>query len=344
MRRAGTTISPSRQLHVSFAVSYSRMAGTLCFSNARRKTALLNIGRNLISFSTAPGRARSRFRFRIQGMPRISFGPTTSWRLPTLGVLPVAVSRTSSFQVAGDGAFQEFLRIAFPRKTAADVYDLLIPQADARAEIERKIFAAEDAFRRAWVWSEDPRLDCEILQKLHEEHLAGCEERQRRSAHDCPNPGRLDNVSVFHSCDHFSVCYAFNHFLALLVNELAGGKHFAAQRRLRSVMSADPATNAVFKLLIAGSIAMRSNFPKAFVARIRRTSTNPPFTILWSCATVRGRTLRSWLVRSFLILPSGANLSVQAGRLNSWDAKELPDGWRAGYSQFRQIYLDLITG
>jgi hypothetical protein len=139
----------------------------------------------------------------------------------------------------GDGALQDFLRIAFPRKTARDIYDLLILTPELRAEIELKLFAAEDAFRRAWVWSENPSLDCQVLQKLHDEHRAVAKDAAAKTTAKLPDPGRLANVHVVHSCTHFSVCYALNHFLALLVNELAGGKHFTSKRRLRAVESAD---------------------------------------------------------------------------------------------------------
>ncbi|HEY1754207.1 MAG TPA: hypothetical protein VGG72_02340 [Bryobacteraceae bacterium] len=150
----------------------------------------------------------------------------------------------------GDGALQDFLRIAFPGKTARDVYEHLLPEASMsllRAEIERKIFAAEDAFRRAWVWSEDERLDCQVLRLLHQVHreVAKDAAKQIQAAKTVPRPfaDRLANVRVMHSCDHFSICYAFNRFLALLVNELAGAKHFVPNRRLRQVYSAAPAAH-----------------------------------------------------------------------------------------------------
>ena len=74
----------------------------------------------------------------------------------------------------GDDALQDFLRIAFPNLSAGEIYDRLLPEStmrDVRTEIERRVFATEDAFRRAWAWSEDACLDCEVLQQLHTVHL-----------------------------------------------------------------------------------------------------------------------------------------------------------------------------
>jgi hypothetical protein len=141
----------------------------------------------------------------------------------------------------GDGALQDFLRIALPGKTARDIYEALIPSPELRAEIELRLFAAEDAFRRAWVWTEDEFLDCQVLQKLHEEHKAAAAYAAAKTTATLPDTGRLKNVTLAHACNHFSVCYAFNHFLALLVNQLSGDRHFVEKRRLRKVDSADPA-------------------------------------------------------------------------------------------------------
>ena len=58
---------------------------------------------------------------------------------------------------------------------------------------------------------------------------------------EIPDADRLRNVTLIHSCRHFSLCYPFNRFLALFVNELVGGAHFIPERRLRNLESADAA-------------------------------------------------------------------------------------------------------
>jgi hypothetical protein len=156
--------------------------------------------------------------------------------------LPPGRSSTPSVLISGggDGALQDFLRIAFPKQTPSDLY-LRIPEP-VRTEVERRIYAAEDSFRRAWVWSENAELDCQILRQLHHEHVAVAKmvAGQGRFLPEF-NEARMGKVTVIHKCDHFSVCYPFNHFLACLANEYMGGARFRAQHGLIEVVSSDAA-------------------------------------------------------------------------------------------------------
>ena len=156
--------------------------------------------------------------------------------------LPPGRSSTPSVLISGggDGSLQDFLRIAFPKQTPSDLY-LGIPEA-VRAEVERRIYAAEDSFRRAWVWSENAELDCQVLRQLHQEHLAVAKMVAGKGRF-LPefNPDRMGKVTVIHKCDHFSVCYPFNHFLACLAHEYMGGARFRPHHGLSEVVSADAA-------------------------------------------------------------------------------------------------------
>jgi hypothetical protein len=139
----------------------------------------------------------------------------------------------------GDGALQDFLRIAFPGKTPRDLY-AQIPKK-LQPEIERRIAAAEDVFRRAWVWSQDPGLDCEVLRRLHDEHRETAKWTAKRGKFlPISNTELMSRVTVVHRCDHFSLCYPFNRFLALLVNEYAGGNRFVPRRTVHAVKAAHP--------------------------------------------------------------------------------------------------------
>jgi hypothetical protein len=110
---------------------------------------------------------RGRSRSNGRNTPSYHFWADDKLEIPNFGLPETNPQPRILISGGGDGALQDFLRVAFPNKTAGQVYDLLIPDPALRAETELRLFAAEDEFRRAWGWSEDDRLACEILQTLH---------------------------------------------------------------------------------------------------------------------------------------------------------------------------------
>ena len=178
-----------------------------------------------------------------QGFASFRFWENDRLEEPGFGLPPGRTGRPSILiSGGGDGGLQEFLRIAYPGMTASDLY--LAVSEPVRIEVERRIYAAEDAFRRAWVWSANPALDCQTLRALHAEYEAAAKwaagQGQFLPEFD---PDQMRRVTVVHSCDHFPVCYPLNHFLACLANQYMGGDRFRPGHRLSAVASADPAVH-----------------------------------------------------------------------------------------------------
>ena len=134
------------------------------------------------------------------------------------------VNPTVLISGGADGALQDFLRIIFPGKTPRDIY-LSLGLTDAqRLRVEWEILNAEDRAKRAWVWSASSGIDCRVLAQLHERHRAVATAlvpvvRKKLEKLLESTTTTLANVWLAHGCTHFGPSYAFNRFLALLVDE-----------------------------------------------------------------------------------------------------------------------------
>lgn len=134
----------------------------------------------------------------------------------------------------GDGALQDFLRIITNQKCASDIYKRL--PHDAKLEIERKIYSAEDQAHRSYIWGTDDiwphdHRTHEWLHKKYREvihelvlgpHWPAVERALSQMLKDSPE--RL-NVKLVFPCTHFSQCYPLNRFLALLFAEFFNYTH-----------------------------------------------------------------------------------------------------------------------
>lgn len=144
----------------------------------------------------------------------------------TLG-LPQGVTPQVLISGGGDGALQDFIRIASGARSASQLYDQLFDGGDF--DLERQISTAESQARRLLQWSaflHGPEHDhsaqleleafydqllckidhthwCELRDKFH--RVAGARLRDERMLH------------VAHPCGHLSHCYPLNRFMACLV-------------------------------------------------------------------------------------------------------------------------------
>lgn len=121
---------------------------------------------------------------------------------------------------AGDGALQDFLRIATGRETAKEIF-LSLP-AQIRDFIERKVRTKEENFKRNHSWF--VQKDHDMFQQIHDHHSTIIDEvlDQRESElHPVLGPmlSRLSHwtLRLAYRCDHFTNYYCLNGILTLLV-------------------------------------------------------------------------------------------------------------------------------
>lgn len=136
---------------------------------------------------------------------------------------------------AGDGALQDFIRIVTGSRCAMDFYEWLPWEStEQRLNLERAVWAAEDQFDRAMVWS-TREWDCQLLTRLHEEIVAQVEDlgdgfwrRLREGFKREPERMRVGrdvrSLRFVHPCQHFAKCYALNHFLVALLCRYLGAE------------------------------------------------------------------------------------------------------------------------
>lgn len=121
---------------------------------------------------------------------------------------------------AGDGALQDFLRIATGRETAREIF-LSLPEG-IRDFIECEVRAKEENFKRSHSWF--VQNDHNILQQIHDYHskiideVLNDRESELQSALQ-PMLSRLGEwtIRLAYRCDHFTNYYCLNGILTLLV-------------------------------------------------------------------------------------------------------------------------------
>lgn len=145
---------------------------------------------------------------------------------PALG-LPEGVTPRVVISGSGDGALQDFIRIATGHRSAGEVYAELFEGGNQ--ELERHIFTAESQTRRLLLWSSQSKglahdhdahlelkgfydrllreIDFGYWRRLRDRFrdIAGARLRDRRTLH------------VAHPCTHLSHSYPLNHFVARLI-------------------------------------------------------------------------------------------------------------------------------
>jgi hypothetical protein len=124
----------------------------------------------------------------------------------------------------GDGALQDFLRIATGKQSAAEIMKVIEPGLDRN--LLREIYSEEDQAFRAKTWNQrihDHKVQCR-LDRLHIQW-----------AGDIVKPGsyaralleglvkfssRID-LDLVHPCEHFTAIYPLNRFLVYLIAAVA---------------------------------------------------------------------------------------------------------------------------
>jgi hypothetical protein len=136
---------------------------------------------------------------------------------------------------SGDGALQDFLLLATKRKTTKEIYRLIRDGEDANTkqlfdEVESIIRKAEEEAKRKEIWhnlknDSGMRNLCQIYRELHTIHkdavrrLLGLQHVQSKLKNLVVKEVTQGKLIISYLCNHFSACYPFNRFLALLIGE-----------------------------------------------------------------------------------------------------------------------------
>jgi hypothetical protein len=118
----------------------------------------------------------------------------------------------------GDGALQDFLRVATGCRSAVEFYrKLSIP-----AGVEQRLYSTTDRAQRNWLWGAGTLQDHGIHRVLDNAYRAEAEmllsDRGFRSAMQAAMPTRMPtSLRIFYRCEHLTAFYGLNRFLAYLV-------------------------------------------------------------------------------------------------------------------------------
>jgi hypothetical protein len=157
----------------------------------------------------------------------MEFFQTDPFEEPAVG-LPEGVTARVLISGGGDGALQDFIRIASGVRSAGELFRMLFP--DGADALISRILNVEIQAQRQLLWSSSPRRpehDHSIHYELETAYnnflLAGIErttwDSLRAKFKEIAGARLRDEriLHVCHSCTHFSHCYPLNRFLALLV-------------------------------------------------------------------------------------------------------------------------------
>ena len=126
----------------------------------------------------------------------------------------------------GDGALQDYLRVATQLRAAREIYSSL--QSSIPRGMEHQLQSAEDQAGRAYVWGTGAPHDHGALELLHNLHAAIVNRLLPGPGVNQPVPGlpgilatmtakMPDEITLMYPCSHFSRCYGLNRFLVLLL-------------------------------------------------------------------------------------------------------------------------------
>ncbi|MBY0586359.1 hypothetical protein K2X85_04235 [bacterium] len=159
---------------------------------------------------------------------------------------------TAVISGAGDGALQDFIRMATSRDTAKEVY-LAIKSADPSffSTIEMKLYSLDDQCQRAYAIGGEKRHDHPLLDWMHKQtnELADnvLADPALKNAVKQMLRSDLPTIDLIMECDHFDRCYALNRLVALLlikaIEEKTGQTVITPNHSLSDVQCVAPGSN-----------------------------------------------------------------------------------------------------
>jgi len=177
-----------------------------------------------VLFALGPGPERTYLRPK-NGPPHKTRG-YSFWKDDPFGSLDFGFLGTGAPQIlisgSGDGAIQDFLRIATTCQTTEDAYRLA-PLPDA---LRQMLLSAQDRAMRHLQLGTESKHDHDALTELHRIHKGVADEVLRQGGQNLKNKLRaalrkpLPQLQFFIECTHFSNCYSLNRYLALLFGAL----------------------------------------------------------------------------------------------------------------------------
>lgn len=124
---------------------------------------------------------------------------------------------------AGDGALQDFLRLTTACRSPEEIYRA-VPLDDRELSL---MHSAQRRAERMLAWGSSPHTDHEALSTLHEAVQRMVAEKLHREGVSIRRNFEpllrqpMPNITMTFPCSHFANCYALNHYLTLLVANLA---------------------------------------------------------------------------------------------------------------------------
>jgi hypothetical protein len=224
-------------LRVEFGAVVRRVAETAVNEklevDLRLVTGDLRHAFSLVVSCAGPGEERCSVSVEADTFSGIPFWDTDDFLRADLGIQQVAAPRIL-VGGGGDGALQDFIRIASGYPSPKDLYHDLkdaAPNVDWRS-IEHKLYSGEDHASRTYIWGQAKQHDHSNHQRVHDMHAAAvqtlidtphwqsiCDKLDQKLGR------RNGRVTLVFPCSHFSRVYAFNRFLVLLL-----ARYFAARK------------------------------------------------------------------------------------------------------------------
>jgi hypothetical protein len=182
-------------------------------------------------------------RFAQPNYTGFAFWETDPFERPNWGVRSPPADLRALVSGGGDGALQDVIRLATRRKSAIDVWQAIEAVGWSMPhEIRHKLFTAEDQAQRALLWCRPSSTnEHKALQQLHDSYV--------QAVHDLTTLHHARNLLInaverilaanlypilnVHSCTHFARCYGLNHFLVLLLAQVAKIRNLANGPRIR---------------------------------------------------------------------------------------------------------------
>lgn len=130
---------------------------------------------------------------------------------------------------SGDGALQDYIRLASGQKSAIALLSTFRGTDSPNpvpGDIRRQLYEAEQEAQRSLVWNKNKEEDHPVLQKLHSAYLQAVDDWVSQTSRwktvtkslSLLTSGRdVKNVRLYHQCSHFSPSYPLNHLLALVL-------------------------------------------------------------------------------------------------------------------------------
>lgn len=166
----------------------------------------------------AAGTTREETRVRGTG-PKPAYEGRAFWSSDPFGLRNCGLPYQPEVLIAGsgDGALQDFLRVATGLSTAEAIYR----SCNIPLDVEQRVHSAEDRALRCWSWAaKKSPYEHEVQAELQRAHELAVRDALRAVAvrrslaqllSACPS------IQLVFPCDHFTAYYGLNRFLALLI-------------------------------------------------------------------------------------------------------------------------------